>query len=87
MVLSLQLCLKCPQTRTDYLNSKSNVNARGFKYLILDAKKAFNHLRHAFIKASILQHFCLERHIRVQTNVSVYAIGGVLSQMTLDNLG
>ena len=34
-----------------------------FNFLTLDAKKAFNHLRLAFIKAPILQHFDLKSHI------------------------
>ena len=45
----------------------------------LDAKKAFNHLRLAFIKASIFRHFDLESYIRIETNASGYAIDRVLS--------
>ena len=48
-------------------------------FLTLDAKKAFNYLRLAFIKAFILRYFDLESHIRIETDVSGYAIGGVLS--------
>ena len=47
--------------------------------LTSNAKKAFNHLKLAFIKAPILQYFDLESHIRIETDVSGYAIGGVLS--------
>ena len=35
-----------------------------------------------FTKALILRHFDPESHIRVKTDASGYAIGGVLSQMT-----
>ena len=35
-----------------------------------------------FTKASILQHFDTERHIRFKTDASSYAIGGVYSQIT-----
>ena len=55
-------------------------------FLTLDAKEAFNQLRQAFTKAPILRHFDLEYHIQIETNVSGYAIGGVLSQLTSDHL-
>ena len=55
-------------------------------FLISGARNAFTKLRQAFIKASILYHFDLERHIQVETNASGYAIGGVLSQLISDNL-
>ena len=54
-------------------------------FLTLDAKKAFNHLRLAFIEALILQHFDLESHIQIKTNALGYAIGGVLSLLNLDS--
>ena len=45
-------------------NIKKGVQAaRGSVYLNLDAKKAFNVLRHVFTQLSILQHFDLEQHI------------------------
>ena len=54
-------------------------------FLTPNAKKAFNHLRLAFIKASILRHFDLESHIRIETDASGYAITRVLSQLNLDS--
>ena len=59
----------------------------GSDFFTPKAKPAFTKLRQAFVKAPILYHFDLERHIRIETNVSSYAIGGVVSQLTLDNLG
>ena len=47
---------------------------------------AFSKLRQTVIKALILHHFEPERHIRVKTDASGYAIGGVFSQLTSDNL-
>ena len=47
----------------------------------------FTEFRQAFFKASILHHFDLKRHIRIETDVSGYAIDGVLSQLTSDDLG
>ena len=54
-------------------------------FLTPNAKKALNHLRLAFIKALILQHFDLESHIRIETDASGYTIGGVLSQLNFNS--
>ena len=64
--------------------SKSKKTELGF--LISRARMAFTKLSQAFIKALIRNHFDLERHIRVDRNVLGYAISGVLSQLTLDDL-
>ena len=64
---------------------KSKKTELGF--FTFGAKRAFTKLRQAFIKAPILHHFHQERHIRVETDVLGYAIGGVLSQLTSDDLG
>ncbi len=53
-------------------------------FLTPEARLAFNRLRQAFIEAPILHHFDPERHIRIETDASGYAIGGVLSQLTSD---
>ena len=52
------------------------------KFLTSEAKEAFNRLRQAFTEAPILRHFDPECHIRIKTDASGYAIGGVLSQLT-----
>ncbi len=44
-------------------------------------------MRQAFLEAPILNHFDPERHIRIETDASGYTIGGVLSQLTSDDLG
>ena len=51
----------------------------GSDFLTPGAKLAFTELRQAFLKAPILHHFDPERHIQIETDVSGYAIGGVLS--------
>ena len=56
-------------------NSVKNVS----NYLIIDAKRAFNQLRQAFTKESILQHFDLEQYIQVKTDASGHAFDRVLS--------
>ena len=67
------------------LTSKNSNGAMG--YLTPDAKRAFTQLRQAFTKAPILRHFDPKCHIRIETDTSGYTIGGVLSQLTLDNSG
>ena len=52
-------------------------------FLTPNAKKAFNHLQLAFIKASIFQHFDLKSHIWIEINISCYAIDRILSQLNL----
>ena len=59
----------------------------GLDFLTPRAKLAFTELKQAFVKAPIFHHFDLERHIRIKTDASSYAIGGVLSQLTSDDLG
>ena len=54
-------------------------------FLTSNAKKAFNQLRLAFIKAPILQHFDLKSYIRIETDISSYAIGEVSSQLNIDS--
>ena len=68
-------------------NTKKGVKAaKSSDYLTSDAKKTVNHLQHAFIQVLIFQHFDPEQHIRIKTDVSGYAIGGVLSQLILNDL-
>ena len=55
-------------------------------FLIPGARLAFTELRQTFVKAPIRYYFNPKCHIRIKTNAFGYAIGGVLSQLTLDNL-
>lgn len=48
---------------------------------------AFTDLKQSFIKVSILHYFHPEYYICIKTNASSYTIVGILSQLTLDNLG
>ena len=52
------------------------------KFLTPGARTAFNCLRLAFTEALILQHFDPEYHIWIEIDISGYAIGGILSQLT-----
>lgn len=56
-------------------------------YLIFRAKKNFNFLWNAFIKAPVFHHFDLEHHIYITINVSNYGIGKDLSQLITNFLG
>ena len=65
--------------------SKSQKTELGF--LTSRARITFTKLTQMFIKAPILHHFDLERHIRIETDELGYTIGEVFSQLILDNLG
>ena len=52
---------------------------RAIDYLTPDARQTFSQLRQAFTKALIFQHLDLGSYIRVETEVSSYAISEVLS--------
>ena len=66
--------------------SKSKKTLRSSNFFTPRTKLAFTKLRQAFIKALILHHFDPKHYIRIETDASGYAIGGVLNQLTLDNL-
>ena len=67
--------------------TKSKKAVRSSDFLTPRAKLAFTKLRQVFLKAPILHYFDLKLHIRIEIDVSSYAIGEVFSQLTLDNLG
>ena len=54
-------------------------------FLTSETKLAFLRLRQAFTEAPILHHFDPERYIRIKTDASGYAIGGILSKLTGEN--
>ena len=64
--------------------SKSKKTVGPLDFFTAEAKLE---LRQAFLKAPILHHFDLERYIQIETDVSGYAIGEVLSQQISDDLG
>ena len=66
-------------------NSSKSKKSVQSDFLTPGAKLAFAELRQVFVKAPILHHFDPERHIRIETDASGYAIGGVLSQLTSDD--
>ena len=66
---------------------KSKKTVRSSDFLTPGAKLAFTKLWQAFLKATIFHHFDPECHIQTETDVSGYAIGRILSQLTSDDLG
>lgn len=60
---------------------------QALKFLISEARLTFAKLRQVFIKASIFHYLDQKYHIWFKTNISRYAIGRILNQLTLDNLG
>ena len=65
--------------------SKSKKTVRS-DFLTPGTKLAFTELRQAFVKAPIFQYFDLKRHIWIEMDVSGYAIGRILNQLTSDDL-
>ena len=59
--------------------SKSKKTVRSSDFLTFGAKLAFTKLKQMFSKIPIFHHFDLEHHIRIETNISGYAIVGVFS--------
>ena len=60
-------------------NLSKSQNTVGSDFLTPGAKLAFTELRQAFLISPIFHHFDPERHIWIKTDVSSYAISGVLS--------
>ena len=71
-------------TKNWYLSNSNNIEEP--KFLNSRAKKAFNCLKQAFTKVSILQYFDSEYYIRIKTDVLGYAIRWVLSQISSNQL-
>ena len=61
----------------DFLKSRPEDAGTGF--LNPEARLAFTRLRQAFVETPIFHHFDPESHIQIETDVSGFAIGGVLS--------
>ena len=66
----------------DETSNKKSLKSKNPAFLTANTRQAFTQLRQVFTKAPILSHFDPKRHIRVETDVSNYAIGGVLSQLS-----
>ncbi len=64
-----------------------NFCSQSGSFFIPEARKDFIALRQAFVEALILNHFNPKRHIQIEINTSSYAIGGILRQLTSNNLG
>ena len=67
--------------------SKSKKTVGSSHFLHSEAKLTFITLKQAFFKAPILHHFDPKRHIWIEMDALSYAIGEVLSQLTLDDSG
>ena len=78
---------KVQKTSKSKNSSKSKKTVGSSDFLTPGAKLGFTELRQAFLKAPILHHFDPERHIRIETDTSGYAIIEVLSQLTSDDSG
>ena len=73
--------------KTSKSKKSSKSKTVGSDFLTPGAKLAFTELRQSFLKALILHHFDPRHYIQIEMDVSGYAISGVFSQLTSDNLG
>ena len=74
---------KSKNNKSENLMHVLNIEAIGEPtFLTLNAKKTFNFLRQAYIKLPTLWHFDLQSYIWIKTNISGYAIGEVLGQLS-----
>ena len=81
----MNLSNKLNNNKSKNLMHISNIRAiKKSIFLNPNAKKVFNYLKQAFIKALILQYFDLECYIQIKTNITRYAISKVLSQFNLN---
>ncbi len=67
------------------ISKAKNLGQSGL-FLIANARRAFTKLWQTFVEAPIVNHFDPERYIRIETDVSSYAIGRILSQLNSDDL-
>ena len=56
-------------------------------FLTADTRRVFTKLKQAFVESSILNHFDLKRHIKIEIDALGYFIGEILSQLILDDSG
>lgn len=74
------------KVKTADLFKIAKANFSKINFPIPEAQIAFTQLSKAFIKSRIFQYFDKGWHIWIRTDTSGFAIEGVLSQMTLDQL-
>ena len=70
----------------DFSPNSRNMGAKS-GFLTSKARLVLIKLRQVFVEALILDNFDSEYHIVIETNASGYAIGRILNQLILDNLG
>ena len=78
---------KCQKTTKSKKLFESKKTITSLDFLTLRARLTFIKLRQVFIKAPIPHHFDQKHHILVKADISGYIIGGILSQVTLNDFG
>ena len=76
---------KVQKTSKSKKSSKSK-ETLGSDFFTLGAKLVFTKLRQVFLKTPILHYIDPKHHILIKTDKLSYAISGVFSQLTLDDL-
>ncbi len=64
-----------------------NLSSQSGLFLIFEARKDFTELRQVFVESPILNQFNLKHYVQIETDASSYAIGRILSQLVLHDLG
>lgn len=76
---------KSQNTKNFIILSNIDANIKNTEIFIFKTSTTFTQLRQTFIKALMLQNLDLECYIRIETNISGYIIGEVLSLLILDS--
>ena len=66
---------------------KSKEAIGSLNFLTFGARLAFNKLGQVYIKVLILHHFNQKCYIQIKMDALDYAIGGIFTQLTLNDLG
>ena len=69
------------KSKTQDFSPNSRNKEAGMGFFIPKTRLAFTQLRQTFVEAPILHHFNPESIIQIETDVSGYAIDGILSQL------
>lgn len=75
LIIIIKLCLT---------KAKTKVNCSETDFLISEIKKTFYYLQKTFIIVLILHYFEWKYHIYIKTDLSIFFINKILSQVILD---
>lgn len=77
---------RIPEVDDSKVMEKHSNTESEIRFFILWSKWAFVNFKQDFSMALILNHFYLQNHILIKTDVSDYVINGIFGLLTLDDL-